>query len=36
MGEKSKIELQELRKAMEQELSSKRYLHTLGVSYTEM
>lgn len=34
MVEKSKIELQELRKAMEQELSSKRYLHTLGVSYT--
>ncbi len=34
MSEKNKIDLNELRKAMEQELSSKRYLHTLGVSYT--
>lgn len=34
MSEKNKVDLNELRKAMEQELSSKRYLHTLGVSYT--
>lgn len=34
MSGKDKIDLNELRKAMEQELSSKRYLHTLGVSYT--
>lgn len=34
MSGKDKIDLSELRKAMEQELSSKRYLHTLGVSYT--
>lgn len=34
MSEKNKTDLNELRKAMEQELSSKRYLHTLGVSYT--
>ena len=34
MSSKNKMDLNELRKAMEQELSSKRYLHTLGVSYT--
>lgn len=34
MSGKDKIDLSDLRKAMEQELSSKRYLHTLGVSYT--
>lgn len=34
MSEKNKMDLSELRKKMEHELSSKRYLHTLGVSYT--
>lgn len=34
MSGKNKTDLSELRKAMEKELSSKRYLHTLGVSYT--
>lgn len=34
MSDRHKPDLNELRKTMEQELSSKRYLHTLGVSYT--
>lgn len=34
MSEKNKMDLSELRKKMEHELSSRRYLHTLGVSYT--
>mgnify|MGYP001050668908 FL=1 len=34
MSDKHKTDINELRRIMEQELSSKRYLHTLGVSYT--
>lgn len=34
MSDKHKADINDIRKAMEQELSSKRYLHTLGVSYT--
>lgn len=34
MSDKHTADINDIRKAMEQELSSKRYLHTLGVSYT--